>query len=412
MPKKLSQNDKAKIYFELVDEILKKYKCNIANCGSIIKAENLSGLVSHIKHVHESLYRAEINPEILDEKTIALKKLKFIQDCTEVVTVNGRSFSHLADSGLHGMANESIRILKENKAGIDLSGKFTEVKNYIAVVSKKIEDVIKAEAKNRFVSLMCDAGSKNGMSILSMCIQYPIDGVITIRNIGMVRMLKRHRSSYIKELVMNQLALFEIDKLQVIAFTTDNASNMKATVKLFDDDVEAHMEEEDAEEENGTVHEIIQNHQFDGNVGNFTLATINDIIRQYDTDDNDNGATGADEGLMLFLNDEYSLNDAIESLQSEIKNTTINVNDVPCSAHTLQLAVNEALDLPIVKTITLLCRTAAKLLRRETYVYDLNDVAIKIKIVRMDCQTRWNSTYRMVRVKIIFNLHFIILFLY
>lgn len=410
MPKKLSQNDKAKIYFELVDEIKKKYKCNIGDCDGIVKAENPSGLVSHIKHVHGSLYRAEINPEILDEKSIALKKLKFIQDCTEVVTVNGRSFSHLADSGLHGMANESIRILREHKAGIDLSGKFTEVKDYIDVVSKKIEEVIKTEVKNRFVSLMCDAGSKNGMSILSMCIQYPIDGVITIRNIGMIRMLKRHRSSYIKELVMNQLTLFEIDKLQVIAFTTDNASNMKATVKLFDDDVEAHMEEEDAEEENETVHETIQNHQFDGNVTNFNLATINEIIRQYDIDDN--GAAGADEGLMSFLNDEYSLNDAIESLQSEIKNTTINVNGVPCSAHTLQLAVNEALDLPIVKTITLLCRTAAKLLRRETYVYDLNDVGIKIKIVRMDCQTRWNSTYRMVRMTIIFNLHFIILFLY
>lgn len=400
MPKKISQNEK--VYYEICDEKNKKYKCCIiidgkGECGEVVSAKNPFGFVSHIRSTHTEIYRNEINPDVVDTKTIAVKKLKLIQDCTEYVTVNGRSFNQLRDSAVQSWIKEKVDELKNNKCGIDLNDRFTEIKKYISTASDKIKEKIKMEVENRFVSVMIDAGSKNSISILSICIQYVIDGEIVIRNIGMLQMVHRHTANYIKEMLMNQLAIFGIDKLQILSITRDNASNMRATVKLFDDDISAiqqNDEDENTVNEEVTSHEIIQNHQFDATQNSFTINRIQDIIQQYNIDDDD---VDEDEELGAILNDESALMEATRSIEIDLATLTVNVSSVPCSAHTLQLAVNEALNLPEVIVIIALCRTVGKLLRRQTYIYELQEADIVMKTIRMDCKVRWNSIYRMVR---------------
>lgn len=107
----------------------------------------------------------------------------------------------------------------------------------------KMRDRIKFEIEGRIVSIMIDIGSKNSWPFLSIFIQYAVDGYIKVRNIGMIRMQKRHTAKYIQERIIEQLRLFGIHKLAVFVFTTDNGSNMKAAVRLFDDDIGADMDE-------------------------------------------------------------------------------------------------------------------------------------------------------------------------
>lgn len=401
MPKQTSQNERSKVYFDIISKEKSTYMCKIEGCDKLIIARNPYSFVSHIKNVHYKLYREEIDAQALEQKTILCKRLELIQHCAEIVTVNGRPFSYLLDSGFQNLVCENLNFLKKNKHGIDLKYPFTEIKQYIFTTAIKIQDHIKAEIKDRPVGVMIDIGSKNAWSVLSTCIQYAIDGHIKVRNIGMTRMNKRHKSEYIEQLLMEQFEKFGIEKLAIISFTTDNASNMQATVKLFDDDIAANAEESEDDEPDphpDDINSISQNSTHDFNEivqHDVNISEIRNLIQLHDNVDRDPDQE-IDNDLAIILDDEASFRDAMASVAMNLTRTTININRVPCSAHTLQLAIKDALKNHDASVIISLCRLAAKLLRRETNIYDLRAVEIFIKIVRIDCEVRWNSTYIMV----------------
>lgn len=406
MPKTISRNEKAKIFFEPIEGDKDNDKCKIERCGRIVSVRNPSGRVSHLRSCHSEIYKDAIDPDFLDEKTIQMKRLIFIQNCAEIVSVNGRSFSHLNDSGFQNMIAKQIQELKDNKCGVDLHN-FKEVKKYIGDASIQIIEIIKKEVVNHFVALMIDAGSKNRMSILSMNVQYVIDGSIVIRNIGMIRMMERHTARYIKSMVLDRLKVFGIDVMKVIAIASDNAKNFKAAIKLVDENVGRVIEEQ-------AVSEVIQNHQMDDNTEVlFTNTEIQSIVDIYGNDADDVDSDEEDEDLEQILDDNTVFFDAVRSIEMDIRKTTFNVNDVPCSAHTLQLAVKDSFKNSNVELMISLCRIAAKLLRKETYVLELSEKDIQIKMIRLDCKIRWNSTYRMVNiflqyVDFIDNIHLLI----
>lgn len=256
---------------------------------------------------------------------------------------------------------------------------------------------MKKEVADRFVSLMIDIGSKNNVSLLSICTQFIIEDRIQIRNIGMVQLHKRHKSGYIKQMIADQLDAFELEKPQVVSLTTDNASNMRATVKLFDDDIDVDEDEteaETAELDETAIQDRVRTLQINSETQcDLDNIRLRDLLRQYSNVDDD----AVDDTLLSILDDQSVFSEVAESVELDFRKTTFNVNGVPCSAHTLQLAVNEALDISSAKIIISLCRIAAKLLRREIYAYELIEAGIFIKAIRLNCAVRWSSTYRMVR---------------
>lgn len=328
MPKKNSQNDRAESYFKVLDKDNYLYQCqyNKDTCFKVIVAKNKSALVSHLKHLHPKIYNKEINPSSVDKTNIELKRLEIIQHCTEIVSINGRPFNCFRDSGFKNLIKDKMIELEKYKCGIDLNERFTEIKEYIFHVSNGIEIKIKEDVKGRFVSLMMDCGSKNGWSVLSICVQYLIDAETRIRNLGMIRMLKRHKSSYIKEIMMNRLAVFGINELQIIGIVSDNASNMKAIIKLFENDVEAGLENVDDEnsgQEKRTADEIIQSHHFNANRKNsYSIAKIQDLIRCYDVVADE---VEVDGDLEAILDDQAAFSDVIKSIELDIEKTTIKI---------------------------------------------------------------------------------------
>lgn len=79
-------------------------------------------------------------------------------------------------------------------------------------------------------------------------------------------------------------------------------------------------------------------------------------------------------------------------------NRSIFVNQVNCASHTLQLVVKDGLDALSQehKNVIKLCREFAKFIRRQSSLNKLVKHGIKIKLPRLDCITRWSSTYMMV----------------
>lgn len=398
MPKQKSQNEKAKTYFQVFEEERQIYRCKIENCDKKISAKNAFCFVSHLRHVHNNLYRDEINTNVIDAKSVAYKRLEMIQHCAEIVTVNGRPFSNLCDSGFHNLIRDKMDLLSENKQGIILNYPFTEIKQYIFATAAKIEEHIKTEVREKFIGAMIDIGSKNSWSFLSIHIQYNVNGRIKARNIGLKRMKKRHKSEYIEELLTSHFEKFGIDKLAIFSFTTDNASNMLATVRLFDDDIGDNVEENeydmpDISSNASNAFNEDSSHPSSANIQHdLNIHEIRNLIQHQDISTYDE----IDVELANILDDEGSFRDAMGAVTMNMARTTININSVPCSAHTLQLAVKDALKSNDATVKISLCRLAAKLLRRESNIYDLNEVGIFIKVVRVDCEVRWNSTYLMV----------------
>lgn len=391
MPKKESQNDRAKQFFTLENTEKKTYLCNIDGCAKKIIGNNSSALVSHIKCMHLSIYKSTIVQEA-DADTIKLKRLQMIQHCAEIVSVNGRPLNYLRDSGFQSIIRDQMNLLNVNDSGVDFHY-LTEIKQYVLDSAAKMREMMKKEIDGRFVSVMIDIGSKNTVSILSICLQFIIDGQIRVRNIGMMQLNKRHRSSYIKEVVAERLAAFGINRLQVISFTTDNASNMRATIKLFDDDIGDMDDDEsgDAEQDELIAREGMQNLRINTGIRNeLSNIQLQEILRQYSNEDDE------DSTLLSILDDQSVFAEAAASVELDFRNYTFNVHGIPCSAHTLQLAVNQALKNLPAESLISLCRVAAKLLRRETYIYDLKEAGINTKTVRIDCAVRWNSIYLMV----------------
>lgn len=116
-----SQNERSMGFFDLIHEDLSKrmYKCNISECGKIVNGSKNSNLVSHIKHVHPKIFGEKVNPVASEPQLIAIKRLELIQGCTEIVTVNGRPFNYLDDSGFKLLMQSKFKELADNGVPYD-----------------------------------------------------------------------------------------------------------------------------------------------------------------------------------------------------------------------------------------------------------------------------------------------------
>lgn len=237
---KNSKTEKAQRYFTQIDldnnenPRKKTHKCNIPNCEKYLNGENPSNLVTHLRYCHKQIYEEIIGPE--KSAAYYLKKsLKFIQNCAELVAINGRPFSSLQDSGFRKFVDNDFNELKEAGYAVDLRDKL-EIKKYITELANKIKSTIKIESKERFVSLMVDIGSKNSRSFLGISVQYLINGLICVRCLGTIQLKHSHTAVYVKEVITDCLLLFDISVDQIASITTDNGANMLAMIDLFNSD--------------------------------------------------------------------------------------------------------------------------------------------------------------------------------
>lgn len=160
--------------------------------------------------------------------TIREMQLKVLQCMVEKVTVNGRPFSSLNDSGYVKTIEDKLNCLAKHGLEINLRDKkYTQIKAYISGTANKIKEKITAEANDRHVSLMLDIATKNHKSILGINLRYIIDGKIIERCIGMMPLTERHHTSRnIAIEVKKCLDKFEISLKRVKSVTTDNAANV------------------------------------------------------------------------------------------------------------------------------------------------------------------------------------------
>lgn len=218
------------------------YTCLI--CSHNLNAKKKYNLVQHIKNVHQSVY-----DDIVGERSLPIKleRLKLVQNLVELVTLNGRPFTYLHDSGFQAIIQKDLDKFYDAGCNLNLSNpNFPETKGHMHGMSEKVRIKIKEEVSNRPLSLLVDIVTKNRRSIFGMSIQFICNGQLKVRSIGMIELTESHTAKYLSKVLCRRLEAFELDLKQIISITTDNGSNVLKMVR----DVETILKEKIDVDEN------------------------------------------------------------------------------------------------------------------------------------------------------------------
>lgn len=366
------------------------YKCLINEyCVKPIIGKQKSNSVAHAR-THKEFFRGKYEAGECDVKKMAKVRLEFIQHCTELVTVNSEPFSLLNKSGFLKMNSNTLQSLNIAKCAC------TAVKEHIKYLSAEIMNEVRKEVSGKFVSLMVDGASKYSRSILGIYVQFMVDFRIVTRAIGMVNLASSHTGKYLASVVRDRMELLDIKTTQLIAITTDNASNMSSMIETMnekfgeDDNIADNFAggETESNDTSGEREENFSRHLFsdEKDYEAILLNYLNEMdIEELCTDH------AIDE-----LEIRQDLDSTLQEIRDIIGSQTLNIHSIRCAIHTVQLGVLKALDVGEFKTIILLCRGVCKELRKHSNQTELAENGVTFKNPHIDVKTRWNSTHVMV----------------
>ncbi|XP_067213908.1 uncharacterized protein [Linepithema humile] len=291
--------------------------------------------------------------------------------CVELVTVNGRPFSILNDSGFLNIVNPIKRALEQTrKETFSISPE--SIKKKVVEEANNIRREILEEIKNTMVSIKIDAVTRLDRSFLGINMQYIKNSKILLRTLGLAELKEKHTGAYLTTIIRNICNRYNIHMDQVYTITTDNGANMLKAIKILSSD---------CSDSNEAL--LVEENKY---------VNINDDI--------DLDLLDLDE--LTEENEKNKTENHIENILQDIENSTLGSNfssniltGVRCAAHILQLVVDDVFK-NADKGISSLIQKARRLvkkLRTQTFLYMLKKQNLKKPII--DCPTRWSSTVDM-----------------
>lgn len=384
-------------FFQEIDKDGKIYKCT--ECGKIYKGNNLSNLTSHFKTIHKDIFYEKIASKY--ENHILIQREKIVHSCVELTLINSHPFSLLSQSGYRNLIEDKLNAFKLAGCPLNLSDHHVyEIKKKVNDTAKKIREQIKLETRGRIISVMVDSATRNGRSIYGVSIQYKHNGVLRVFAVGMRELNQSHTAEHLAKELLKILAEYDINLDQVISITTDNGTNMLAMVKEVDRKLRYESRDETNQNERdniaASIVEPIQNIHLMLEDENYIDCDIEKILTEVTISD--------DDALDMLFDDSDIHESLLENIVADLRNKTGNqslfVNSVKCAAHTIQLAVNDALKMlpKHDQNVIDLCRLTAKYMRLQSTKNAMQQAELKSILPGLDCKTRWSSTYLMVRV--------------
>lgn len=332
----------------LYDDVANKSECilmkNNKKCGSKINGCRAYNLKRHLKGVHSD-FQANI---IENNYTLNLSSDYIHNACVEMVTINGRPFACLNDSGFLKIIDPLLNFI-EKKHGNKIYVTKDIIKVQMQKICDRIRQYIQNETKDSLVSVMIDTATKSARAILGVNIQYIIDGRLVVRTLKMLHLTESHTGKYLARAVVDTLKEFNISVRQIYSQTTDNAANVLLSTKLLD--------------------ELAQSCNDDGNP-----STFEEIENEFYVE------------LMKEAEREFFRNE----------NVPDHVMKLSCGEHTFQLALNDALDASDeVSELIQKVRNVAKKLRTPNIINALKEKKLNFPV--LDNETRWFGKQKMVR---------------
>ncbi|CAG5093118.1 Protein of unknown function [Cotesia congregata] len=376
-------------------------KCKVLSCGYQSK-EHTSNQRRHLKDRHREIYdqiypfnqhesefsTTETEEESTKESTylnrVALNKTTLKTALLKLVTINGRPFSILQDEGMRMILDPLISRMPE-KVIINEE----TVKDDVINTANNIKKTIQKEVKEcNLVSLKVDIASRLGRSFLGVNIQYIRGGKIIIRTLAVEEITERHSGENLKNLILRTFDLYGIDVKNIYSFTSDNGTNMVKLSELL------------AEEQNLPVEEDDARNELMCNIDNTTLNntgsnTDNPIEEDMDFEINDSTTMDDDNDLGFDLELQPDLSEMELSGSMETLQQSFSLVNIRCAAHTLQLAVQAAINKSNLQKSLSKARNAAKIFRVDSTINEIRRLRSTASKPVLDLPTRWSSTYDM-----------------
>lgn len=366
------------------------YNCKICKqekkVNKPISGKSKANLRAHIAKTHPKEFVEFCAPS--KKLPLVEKRKVLMQSFAEMISVNGRPFSCLMDSGFQRLIKNDLEELSVGGIAINFANHYQELKEYISQIASTFQNEIKEDLKGKHIAIMMDIGTKNNKSLLGISCQYVIKDDVVIHSLGVVPLHKSHTASYVYEKLVECLQVYNIPLDCVISITTDNARNMIATINKFDECLKVMGDFESSNvtitsTETNLIQEEVQTDQASNPLSESEFQEILDQAAN-------------EEELDRILNDEDDFEDLFSELFGNMSSKTELVNTVRCGAHTVQLMVRDAIDESNFKRSLNLCRKIVKLLRTEKYRQDAQKVEIGYALPLIYCTTRWDADLLMV----------------
>lgn len=371
----------------------KYYKCSL--CKELKNGTKESNLAGHLKSCNASIY-SDLTAGKKDP--LPLKRLKLLQNCTEIVTVNGRPFNALLDSGFQSTIQNKLSKLRDGGLPLNLSNSnLPEIKKHLSETAEKVRQKIQNEVEGQALSLMVDIVSKHHRSLLGISVQYIYNGELRVRSIGMVELHKQHTGIYLAETIVERLKVYSIEPMQILTITTDNGANVLKMIRDMNEDchqTSANISRLNTEKTVGR--NILTNPDSSNN--EITDMEIEKILTEADEEDSDMGALD----ILFDGLDSDENSTLLSAMSSELVVRGVNmlwdITGVNCAAHTLQLAIKDALKLIAEshQNVISLARKVVIFLRLKSTATEARSQGLDYNWPRLDICTRWGSLFLMV----------------
>ncbi|KAK3928321.1 Zinc finger BED domain-containing protein 4 [Frankliniella fusca] len=333
--------------------------CTISGCTYKSPGNHAGNKLVHLKDKHPDVYK-----NVMEEwnKTLARKsplegpspskKPRTSLDkvmmsgpalethCVRLVTEHGLSFEVLEYKAFKDIINPMLNAMPKRERP-NISARVTPSK--ISGLATRVRQKMAAEMEGRLMSMQVDGCSKG--HFIGSNVQYIKDTKTVVRTLAVEELHVRSSAENLKAVLQQILRKYDVPARNIISVTSDNGANYLLAGKLL------HVDSE----------------------------TQKDLL--------DVDGSECDDWLDV---EECTDEDGVQSVR--------------CAAHTLQLAVDEALrkDAQLQQTINAV-RELAKFLRTPTSVRQLK--AVGKTLPQLDVVTRWGSTYTMLKSVVVLR-HF------
>lgn len=308
-------------------------------------------------------------PKKIKPMSVVLDLETIQKGAVEMVTVNGRPFKALDDSGFRKIMDPLLAACGE---GVVLNSR--NVPELVSKTAIKTRDDLRSKLKGKLVSIKIDGATHHNRSIIGVNIQFIENGAIQIRTLAMKEVFISHTAANLKRELLEILERFDLTIKNIYSITTDNAPNVISMAKMFGF-VQPSIA---AEEIFVPIPEIGEE-----------VSCFSDNEETEDTEEQDNEMS---DFLANLLDGVIAAFNAVEP--NAVRPSNFSVQGMSCLAHTMQLAVEEALkDCKVVEDISD-ARKLVKKLRTPTISQMLR--TLNLKVPAIDCETRWCSTHNMV----------------
>lgn len=383
------------------------YTCN--TCFKEINGTNVTNLASHLQRKHPEIYEKYI----FKTESIEIKRLKLLQNCVSIVALGGRPFTSLTDYGFQQIIEADLNNF--SSAGIPLNLKQSnqpDVHEHLHISANEVRESIQSAVNGRPISVQLDIGSRKGRSFFGIDIQYNSAGQKKLHNIGIIELNTSHTSENLLKVYHECLERHKIYRKQVISITADSGRNLRKMIRT---------EQEDLKKDGTIKPNVVKKLDFNGIMAS---SQNKEHIPDKNAENNDeeilvdneieailaSGELTDDDAIDAIFEDcdinpnislaqQTLLSETVEQITTECEHVVLNLTDMTCFAHNLQLAVKDALEALPKKTNNILdlCRRTAKVLRLNSTKMIVQEAGLQMNVPCLDVETRWSSLYNMVR---------------